>query len=87
MDKNTITGLILIAIVFIGFTWWSQPSAEEVKAQQEQVAKQEAAKKQMEKAKTAAMQAQKASSLRRAGSERTIAPTPCQTAETSCFGS
>lgn len=60
MDKNTITGLILIAIVFIGFTWWSQPSAEEVKAQQEQVAKQEAAKKQMDKAKTAAMQAQKA---------------------------
>ena len=60
MDKNTITGLILIAIVFIGFTWWSQPSAEEIKAQQEQVAKQEAAKKQMDKAKTAAMQAQKA---------------------------
>ena len=60
MDKNTITGLILIAIVFIGFTWWSQPSAEEVKAQQEQVAKQKAAKKQMDKAKTAAMQAQKA---------------------------
>ena len=60
MDKNTITGLILIAIVFIGFTWWSQPSAEEVKAQQEQVAKQEAAKKQMDKAKAAAIQAQKA---------------------------
>ena len=63
MDKNTITGLILIAIVFIGFTWWSQPSAEEVKAQQEQVAKQEAAKKQMDKAKAAAIQAQKAKVL------------------------
>ncbi len=60
MDKNTITGLILIAIVFIGFTWWSTPSDEEVKAQKELVAKQEAAKKQMDKAKAAAIQAQKA---------------------------
>ena len=60
MDKNTITGLILIAIVFIGFTWWSTPSDEEVKAQKELVAKQEAAKKQTDKAKAAAIQAQKA---------------------------
>lgn len=29
MDKNTITGFILIAAVLIGFSIWSQPSAEE----------------------------------------------------------
>ena len=63
MDKNTITGLILIAIVFIGFTWWSTPSDEEVKAQREQVAKQEAAKKQMDKAKAAAIQAQRTKAI------------------------
>ena len=32
MDKNTITGFILIAAVLIGFSWWTQPS-EEQKAQ------------------------------------------------------
>ena len=32
MDKNTITGFILIALVVIGFTWYSQPSKEELEA-------------------------------------------------------
>mgnify|MGYP003309443262 CR=1 FL=1 len=32
MDKNTITGFILIALVVIGFSWYSQPSPEELKA-------------------------------------------------------
>ena len=32
MDKNTITGFILIALVVIGFSWYSQPSSEELKA-------------------------------------------------------
>ena len=38
MDKNTIIGIILIAVVLIGFSWWNRPSEEEVKAQQEQLA-------------------------------------------------
>ena len=50
MDKNTITGIVLIALLFIGFTWWSQPSEEEIKAQQEQLAQQEAAKDKAAKA-------------------------------------
>lgn len=29
MDKNTITGLVLMGLLLIGFSWWSQPSAEE----------------------------------------------------------
>lgn len=42
MDKNTITGIVLIALLFIGFTWWNQPSDEEIKARQEQIVKQNA---------------------------------------------
>jgi YidC/Oxa1 family membrane protein insertase len=29
MDRNNVIGLLLIALVLIGFSWWSQPSAEE----------------------------------------------------------
>jgi len=36
MDKNTITGFVLIAIVFIGFTYFSQPSKEELSRQRAQ---------------------------------------------------
>ena len=32
MDKNTIIGFILIALVLFGFTWYTQPSAEEQRA-------------------------------------------------------
>ena len=30
MDKNTITGFVLIALVLIGFNWFSRPSQEEL---------------------------------------------------------
>ena len=36
MDKNTVTGFILIALVIIGFTWYSQPSKEELEAMSKQ---------------------------------------------------
>ena len=57
MDKNTVTGFILIALVVIGFSWYSQPSKEELEAMalQDSIA---AVQKQMqedaEKAKAAA---------------------------------
>jgi len=35
MDKNTITGFILMALVLIGFSWYSRPSEEQIKAQHE----------------------------------------------------
>ena len=44
MDKHTITGILLIILLFVGFTWWNQPSEDEIKAQQEQIAKQKADK-------------------------------------------
>ena len=34
MDKNTITGLVLIALLLIGFSWYSRPSEEQLLAQQ-----------------------------------------------------
>lgn len=36
MNKNTLTGFILIAIVLIGFGWWNQPSQEEIDAYQKE---------------------------------------------------
>ncbi len=34
MDKNSVTGMVLIAIIIGAFMWWSQPSEEEKAAQQ-----------------------------------------------------
>ena len=64
MDKNTIIGFVLIAVVLIGFSWYNRPTEEELKAQQEQVEKQKAEqqkaaeKKQAEAAKQKAALAQ-----------------------------
>ena len=61
MNRDTIIGFVLIAVVLIGFSWWSQPSAEEIEASQKQdsiaaAMKEQAAKKQ--KAEEAARKAQ-----------------------------
>ncbi len=34
MNRDTIIGFILIAVVLIGFSWYNQPSAEQIEAQQ-----------------------------------------------------
>ncbi|MBP5381533.1 MAG: membrane protein insertase YidC [Bacteroidaceae bacterium] len=51
MDKNTITGFALIALVLIGFSWWNRPSEAELieAARQDSIAQVEMAKA-MEKA-------------------------------------
>ena len=36
MDKNTITGLLLMAVVMFGFMWLNQPSEEELAEQRKQ---------------------------------------------------
>ncbi|MBO4607372.1 MAG: membrane protein insertase YidC, partial [Prevotella sp.] len=51
MDRNTIIGFVLIAVILIGFSWWNRPTEEELKAQQEQVEKMEAEKKKAAEAK------------------------------------
>ncbi len=60
MDKNTITGFVLLALVFIGFGWFNQPSQEQIDeaARQDSIAKVAAAKKASEK-KLAEQQARK----------------------------
>ena len=64
MDKNTVTGFILIALVVIGFSWYSRPSEAELRqmAQQDSIAavereKAEAEQKLKAKAEEAAHQA------------------------------
>ncbi|MDE6417951.1 MAG: membrane protein insertase YidC, partial [Duncaniella sp.] len=42
MDKNTFTGLLLMALVFFGFTWLNRPSAEELERQRLEAERQEA---------------------------------------------
>ena len=32
MNRDTIIGFVLIALVLIGFSWWNQPSAEQIEA-------------------------------------------------------
>lgn len=39
MDRNTIIGFALIALVLIGFGWWQQPSAEQVEKQRQEFVK------------------------------------------------
>ena len=61
MNKDTIIGFVLIALVLIGFSWYNQPSQEEIEAARKQdsiatVTQQDAAKKQ--KAEEAARKAQ-----------------------------
>ena len=36
MDKNTIIGFVLIAAVLIGFSWWKQPSKEQMEEMRKQ---------------------------------------------------
>ena len=36
MNKDTIIGFVLIALVIIGFSWYNQPSAEEIEAARKQ---------------------------------------------------
>ena len=60
MNKNNIIGFLLIALVLIGFSWYSQPSAEEQRAAfvQDSIAKAKHAE--MEKANKAAAQQRQA---------------------------
>ena len=66
MNRDTVIGFVLIALVLIGFSWWSQPSQEEIEAykrqqdsiaavqQQKEAQKQEAAAKKQAEADSVA---------------------------------
>lgn len=34
MDRNSIIGIVLIFLIFVGFSWWNSPSKEEIAAMQ-----------------------------------------------------
>ena len=57
MNRDTIIGFVLIAVVLIGFSWWNQPSAEQIEAARLQDSLQAVAQEQAEKAKKEAKRA------------------------------
>lgn len=61
MDKNTITGFVLMALVLFGFAWWQQPSKEQLAQQRKQfVADSIAAAKKVQNEKMASLKAEQA---------------------------
>jgi len=73
MDKNTIIGFILIAAVLIGFSWWQQPSAEEIAAQRTQDSIAQVVKAKAEQDKKAAQAAKEAQAKAAAQNDSTSA--------------
>lgn len=66
MDKNTIAGFVLIALVLFGFAWWQQPSAEQIAEQRKEFVKDSIAavkKAQAQKAADLRQQQKKAASV------------------------
>lgn len=68
MDKNTLTGFVLIGAVLVGFSYFSRPSDEQIKAQQEYLKEQQAQAKldSINKAKQEAYMLAKGDSLKMA---------------------
>ena len=62
MDKNTVTGFILMALVLILFSWYSRPSKEQLQAQHERDSIAAVQRAEAEKAAEAALTAHEASS-------------------------
>ena len=65
MDKNTITGFVLIALVLIGFGWYNQPSAEQIAeaARQDSIAQVERKKAEAQQKQAEAQQKAKAEAV------------------------
>lgn len=60
MDKNTITGFVLIALILFGFAWWQQPSEEQLEQQRKEFVEDSlrAVKAKQQQAKKEALQQQ-----------------------------
>ncbi len=54
MNKNSLIGFVLIAVVLVGFSWYSQPSQEEMRAQAVQDSLTKVAEQKAEQAEKAA---------------------------------
>ena len=71
MDKNTITGFVLIAIVLFGFTWFNQPFEEEMEAQRVKDSIENVVKKKAEEQQKIAEIQKKAEAARKATEDST----------------
>ncbi|MBP3511726.1 MAG: membrane protein insertase YidC [Prevotella sp.] len=71
MNKNTMTGLLLMGIVLIGFSWYNQPSAEQIAEQRRQDSIAVVAKEKAEKDRKMAEIAGKKQALEAALSDST----------------
>ena len=71
MDKRTITGFVLIALILFGFAWWQQPSAEKIAQQRAEFVKDSIAA--AKKAQTAKLAAEKQAQQKTAQSADTTA--------------
>ncbi len=71
MNKNTMTGLLLMGIVLIGFSWYNQPSDEQIAEQRRQDSIAVAAKEKAEKDRKMAEIAGKKQALEAALSDST----------------
>ena len=65
MNRDTLTGLVLMVIAFLVFSWWTQPSAEDIENQRKQdsiaaVARDAAEKQHLKQAEKAAAEAEAA---------------------------
>lgn len=71
MDKNTIIGMVLIAALLFGYSWYSQPSAEEQRAAFVQDSIAQTKKRELEKAQKANAAARKQTEQQQAAADTT----------------
>lgn len=71
MNKNNTIGIVLIILVLIGFSWYNQPSAEEIAAQRRQDSIATAMKQKAEEAQKLAADTKKAQALTQAQGDST----------------
>lgn len=71
MDKNTIIGMVLIAALLFGYSWYSQPSAEEQRAAFVQDSIAQVKKRELEKAQKANAAARKQTEQQQAAADTT----------------
>ena len=71
MDKNSIIGFVLIAFILIGFSWWTQPSAEEQRAAFVRDSIENVKKEQEQKAQTLANKANQETAKEKAALDST----------------
>ena len=72
MDKNTIIGFVLIAVVLFGFTWYNQPSPEEVEAMRMKDSVENVVRKKAEEQQRIAEIQRKAEAARKAVEDSTL---------------